>query len=243
MKISVYFTPLGLTNQAVSGKPVVVLDVLRATSSMVAALGNGARAVVPAATADEALKVAKNLESDNVLLTGERGGHRIEGFDLGNSPEEMTSEAVAGKTLVMSTTNGTAAIVAAEAAKPVLIGCINNFSALIEEAGTELEAAGELTILCAGRERMFALEDAYVAGRIAQMLLPAGKRRSAELNDAAIAALELVRRYGANWKRAVVASAAARELKEKGYRQDVDAVTVVDSREIVPKYSDRLITV
>lgn len=243
MKISVYFTPLGLTNQAITGKPVVVLDVLRATSSIVAALGNGARAVVPAATADEALKVAKNLESESVLLAGERGGHRVEGFALGNSPEEMTREAVSEKTLVMATTNGTGAITAAESARPVLIGAINNFTALVDVARVELDDCGELTILCAGRERMFALEDAYVAGRIAQCLLPAGKRRSAELNDAAIAALELVRRYGANWKRAVVASAAARDLKELGYRRDVDSVTEVDTHDIVPQYSDRLIRV
>ena len=243
MKLSVYFTPLGITGQAIAGNPVVVIDVLRATSSIVAAMSNGARAVVPAATADEALRVAKNLESDDVLLAGERGGHRIEGFALGNSPLEMTEEAVKDKTLVMATTNGTGTLVAADPGRPVLVGAITNFSALMKRARKEVRGNGELTVLCAGRERMFALEDAYVAGRVVQALLPDGKRKNVALNDAAIAALELVRRYGDRWRRAILASAHANSLKELGYKADVEAVTEVDAFDIVPEYSDRLIKV
>lgn len=243
MNLSVYFTPLGVTSQAIAGQPVVVLDVLRATSSIVAAMANGARAVVPAATADEALRVAKNLESEHVLLAGERGGHRIDGFDLGNSPLEMTAESVEGKTLVMATTNGTGALVTADPGRPVLVGAITNFSALMERVRGEFTEKGELSVLCAGRERMFGLEDAYVAGRVVQALLPDGKRKNVELNDAAIAALELVRRYGGWWRRAVLASAHARKLKELGYRADVECVTEVDAFEIVPEYSDRIIKV
>lgn len=243
MKLSVYFTPLGITNHAVVGIPVVVLDVLRATSSIVAAMANGARAVVPVATADDALRVAKNLERDDVLLAGERGYHRIEGFALGNSPLEMTPEAVAGKTLVMATTNGTGALVAAEPGRPVLVGAITNFSALVARVREELDTSGAVTILCAGRERMFSLEDAYAAGRVVQALLPGGKRVGAELNDASIAALALVRSYGDKWKRAVVASAAARNLKEIGYRADVEAATEADIYDVVPVYSERIVKV
>jgi 2-phosphosulfolactate phosphatase len=241
MKLSVYFTPLGVTSQAIGGRPVVVIDVLRTTSSIVAAMANGARAVVPAATADEALRVAKNLESDDVLLVGERGGHRIEGFALGNSPQEMTSEAVENKTLVMATTNGTGTLVTADPGRPVLVAAITNFSAVIERAQAEFSTTKELTVLCAGRERMFALEDAYVAGRVVQALLPDGKRKNVDLNDAAIVALELVRRYGDRWRRAIAASAAARELKQLGYKTDVEAVTELDAFDIVPEYSDRLV--
>ncbi len=243
MNLSVYFTPLGITSQAISSQPVVVIDVLRATSSIVAAMSNGARAVVPAATADEALVIAKNLESDDVLLAGERGAHRIEGFALGNSPLEMTAEAVQDKTLVMATTNGTGTLVASEPGSPVLVGSITNFSALMERAREEFVEKRELTVLCSGRERMFALEDAYVAGRVVQSLLPDGKRKNVELNDAAIAALELVRRYGDRWRRAILASAHARELKELGYRDDVESVTEVDAYDVVPEYSDRIIKV
>ena len=243
MKLTIYFTPLGVTGQAIAGKPVLVMDVLRTTTSIVAALANGARAVLPAETAEDALRLARNLERDDVLLVGERGAERIEGFALGNSPLEMTPDAVGGKTLVMATTNGTAALVAAEAGRPVFVGAVTNFSAVASVAKRECRKRGELIVLCAGRERMFALEDAYAAGRLAQVLLPSRGRSSVELNDGAIAALELVRHYGDRWRRAINASAAGRNLKRLGFKQDVDAATEVDRYDIVPVYSERLVTV
>lgn len=242
MKITVFFTPLGLKPQDIAGAPVLVIDVLRTTTTIVAALANGARAVVPAATAEDALRLAQNLEKDTVLLCGERKMERIPGFALGNSPGDMTAEAVSGKTLVMATTNGTSAITAAEHGQPVLIGAITNFSAAAAAARRMFEEHGELTILCSGRERSFALEDAYAAGRFAQALIPGQQRRSADLNDAAIAALELVRRYGDKWKRAISASAAGHALKAAGFRKDILAATEMDTHAIVPHYVDRLVT-
>jgi 2-phosphosulfolactate phosphatase len=241
MKLTVYFTGLGLKPQDIADRPILVIDVLRTTTSIVAALARGARAVVPVETADEGLRLAQNLEKDSVLLCGERKMERIPGFALGNSPLEMT-EAVAGKTLVMATTNGTPAILAAEPAVPVLIGAVTNFSAAVETARRAFEAAGEISILCAGRERQFALEDSYLAGRFAQALIPGQQRRAAELNDAAIAALELVRRYGDKWKRAISASTAAHDLKAAGFRADIVAATEADVHPIVPCYADRRVT-
>jgi 2-phosphosulfolactate phosphatase len=242
MRLSVYFTPLGVTNHAIAGRPVLVIDVLRATTSIVAALANGARAVVPAESSDDALRLAQNLERNSVVLAGERGGEQIEGFALGNSPREMTSDAVGGKTVVMSTTNGTPALLATDAARPVLVGAITNFSAVVERVREQLTEHDEFVILCAGRERMFALEDAYVAGRFASALVPGSARRGTEFNDGAIAALELVRRYGDRWRRAVSASAAARHLRHLGFKQDIDAATAVDTYEVVPLYSQRLVS-
>lgn len=242
MKLTVYFTPLGVTPNAIAGKPVLVVDVLRTTTTIVSALANGAKAVLPAPTAEEALRLAGNLERDAVLLAGERGLQRIDGFALGNSPLEMTSDTVSGKTIVMATTNGTGAVVAAESARPVLIGAVTNFSAAVQRAQAAFEDQGEMIVLCSGREKMFALEDAYAAGRFAQALIPGRQRRSAELNDAAFAALELVRRYGDKWKRAVSASNAARALKRVGLKADVTAATEVDGYTIVPEYAGRLVT-
>ncbi|KPJ90408.1 MAG: hypothetical protein AMS18_10995 [Gemmatimonas sp. SG8_17] len=242
MRLLVYFTPLGVKNHEIAGKPVLVLDVLRATSSIVAALANGARSVVPTESPDEALKVAESLERGSILLAGERGARRIEGFDLGNSPLEMTPAVVQAKTIVMATTNGTPALRAAEFGSPVLVGAITNFSAAVERAREELHRCGEFIILCAGRERMFALEDAYTAGRFTCELFPPRQRRAAELSDAAIACIELVRRYGDRWKRAIGASAAARNLRRLGFRDDLEAATEVDRYDIVPVYSERLVT-
>ena len=242
MKLTVYFTPLGVTPNAIMGKPVLVVDVLRTTTTIVSALANGAKAVLPAATADEALRLAANLERDTVLLAGERGMDRIEGFALGNSPGEMVEEAVRGKTIVMATTNGTGALLAAEPGRPVMVGAITNFAAAAERAREAFAEHGEIVILCSGRERTFALEDAYVAGRFAQALVPSKLRRKAEFNDAALAALELTRRFGDKWKIAVSGSAAAKALKRAGYKADVAAVTEVDTQTIVPEYSGRLVT-
>ena len=242
MKLNVYFTPIGLKPQEIADRPVLVIDVLRTTTSIVAALAAGAKAVVPVETAEEGLRLAQNLEKDTVLLSGERKMERIPGFALGNSPLEMLPETVAGKTLVMATTNGTPAIVAAEPALPVLIGAVTNFSSAVEAARRQFEAASEISILCAGRERQFALEDAYLAGRFAQALLPGQQRRAAQLNDGAIAALELVRRYGDKWKRAISASTAAHDLKAAGFRADIVAATEADAHPFVPCYADRRVT-
>jgi 2-phosphosulfolactate phosphatase len=198
--------------------------------------------VIPAAASDEAIRIAQNLERGQVLLAGERRFEPISGFDLGNSPGEMTHEVVGGKTLVMSTTNGTPAITAAEAGAPVLIGAAVNFTAVVQRALPLVAEHGEVSILCAGRERGFALEDAYAAGRFAHALIPPGERRRVELNDAAVAALELIKRYGDKWKRAVTASAAAQDLAKKGYKDDVIAATQADCYDLVPEYAERQVT-
>lgn len=242
MKASVYFTALGVTPQDVGEKPVVVIDILRTTTTVIAAMANGAKAVLPAASQDEALRHVANLERDAVVLAGERKLVRIDGFQLGNSPLEMTEDAVRGKTVVMSTTNGTPAIAAAESGAPIIIAAVTNFSAAVVQAKEAFEKSQEIVILCSGRDRMFALEDAYAAGRFVRALVPGNKRRSVEFNDAAIAALELVRRYGEKWKRAIMASAAAKELRARGFRADLAVATEVDSHDIVPTYSGKLVT-
>jgi 2-phosphosulfolactate phosphatase len=242
MRIQVFFTPLGVTPQDVAGRPVLVIDVLRATTTIVAALASGAKTVVPVVAADDAIRIAQNLERDGVLLAGERKAVRIEGFALGNSPGEMTREAVDGKMIVMSTTNGTPALVAAEAGNPVLVAAATNFSAVVTRARAAFEETGELVILCAGKEKRFALEDAYAAGRFALAAMPAGQRRKVALDDGALAALELARRYGDKWKNAVRASTAAKELARLGFRADVAAATEVDRHAVVPVLRDKQVT-
>jgi len=242
MRIDVYFTPLGVMPADLAGRPVLVVDILRATTTIVEALARGAKAVVPVAAADEAIRIAQNLEKGTVLLAGERKGERIEGFALGNSPREMTEEAVSGKILVMSTTNGTHAIGVAEPGSPVFIGAATNFTAAAAAARQAAQQSGSLVILCAGRERMFALEDAYAAGRFALAMIEPGERRKVELNDAGLAALEIVRRYGEKWKRAIAASAAARALRDIGLKADVLAAASVDCHTIVPRYENRRVT-
>jgi 2-phosphosulfolactate phosphatase len=156
----------------------------------------------------------------------------------------MTAEAVKGKTLVVCTTNGTPALVAAETARPVIVGAVTNFTAASRAAREAADEADELVIICSGKEKFFALEDAYVAGRYAQAAL-AGKSRAKkahELNDGAMAALDLVRQYGADWKKPIMASAAARDLLALKFKADVLACCEQDVYDIVPTYRDRRIT-
>ena len=241
MKLSVFFTPLALTSDLVRGKSVLVIDVLRATTTIVQALQNGAKSVVPAESPDEAIRIAQGLERDSTRLIGEKGLKPIEGFALGNSPLEMTSKAVGGMTLVMSTTNGTPAFSNLDSANTVIVAAATNFTVAAEAAREAVGESDELMIVCAGRGRRFALEDAYTAGRFVQAMTAGRARGEVEVSDAGIAARELVRRYGDKWRRAFNASAAARDLVAVGMKADINAATEFDSASVVPIYSDKLI--
>jgi 2-phosphosulfolactate phosphatase len=242
VKIDVVYAPNAVTPADLAGRTVVVVDVLRATTTIAVALANGAKAVLPAASTDEALRLAQNLERDAVVLAGERKSMRIPGFALGNSPAEFSAEAVAGKTIVMTTTNGTAALIAATGAREIIAGAAVNFTAVADRARAALEQHGDLVVLCAGGDKQFALEDAFAAGRLTKALLPDGAHKQVTLNDGAVAALELARHYGERWVRALRASAHGRELLELGFRADLEACATQDSHPVLPLYADRRIT-
>jgi len=239
MKIDVYFTPLGIVAGDLAGRGVVVIDALRATTTVITALANGAKAVIPAATSEEAVRLASNLEKDGVLLAGERKSLKIEGFALGNSPREMTPEAVAGQTIVLATTNGTPALVAAQGGEPVLVGAPVNFKALAARVRAALVQRGDLVIICAGREKQFALEDAYTAGRV----IKAARKgiRKLRLNDAAHVAVGLTEQF-AGWTQALEGSEAARQLAEVDLAADVSFAAKADRFGVVPTYANRRIT-
>ena len=239
MKIDVHFTPAGLAPGDVNGRGVLVIDALRATSTIIAALAHGAKAVVPTATPEEAVRVAANLEKNGVMLAGERRSLKIEGFDLGNSPREMVPTAVAGKTIVLTTTNGTPALIAAQGGDPVLIAAPANVSAVAERARGMVLERGELVVICSGRDRQFALEDAYTAGRIVKLVKKGLKKL--ELNDAGVAALAFTTLYP-TWGEAFARTAAARQLEEAGLADDVAYAAKADRFALVPRYADRRIT-
>ena len=160
MRIDVAFTPAGLTPPEVHGRLVFVIDILRATTSMCAALSNGARAIIPVSSTEEALRLAQTIGSDDVRLAGERKCVRIPGFHLGNSPLEMTEAAVRGKTLVVTTSNGTKAFQACQGAASVYPAAAANLSLASERGREALESKQDILIVCAGRSGGFALDDA-----------------------------------------------------------------------------------
>jgi 2-phosphosulfolactate phosphatase len=242
VRIDVVFTPNAVAPADLANRTVVVVDVLRATTTIAVALANGAKAVLPAGTTEEALRIAQNLEHDAVILAGERKSERIPGFALGNSPSEFGPDVVAGKTIVMTTTNGTAALVAAQGGREVVAAAAVNFSVVAAWCRAALAATGDLVILCAGGEKQFALEDAFAAGRLTKVLLPEGGTRSVTINDSAVAALELARHYGERWGRALKASVHGRELVQLGFRADLETCAAQDTHPVLPLYADRRIT-
>jgi 2-phosphosulfolactate phosphatase len=147
----------------------VVVDVLRATTVMIHALAAGCKAVIPCAEIAEAEAVAAGLPPGTALLAGERQGLPIAGFDLGNSPGEFTPKVCRDKTLVMTTTNGTRAILACLEAERVYIACFANLRATIEELAVQFlkkDHARSVHIVCAGTEGHVSLEDSLLAGAL-----------------------------------------------------------------------------
>ena len=242
MKLHVWFSPLGLGPADVQGRTIFVIDVLRATTVMCAALHNGARALIPVASTEEALRLAQTIGSADVLLAGEKNCVRIPGFALGNSPLEMTEPTVKGKTIVVTTTNGTKALLTAQGAAAVYVAAASNLTLAGERAREALEQNRDVLILCAGRETAFGLDDAYCAGRLAVAALGGRKPRKG-LNDAALASLDLVRRYGDDWARPLSYSRAGRELARLGFRDDVLDAARLDAYPALPQFHERRVTV
>ena len=241
MKLDVLFSPAGLTLAEVQGRTVFVIDILRATTSICAALSNGARAILPVASTEEALKLAQTIDSEDVRLAGERNCVRIEGFHLGNSPLEMTEAAVRGRTLVFTTSNGTRGLLACQGAAAVHLACAGNLSLAADKARETLAQEGSVLVVCAGRDNGFSLDDAYTAGRlVAEVLGGSVKRRG--LNDAALASLDLVRRYGERWERPLRRSRAGRELIRLGFAADVAEAARVDAYPVLPAFHERRVT-
>ncbi len=176
--LEVLFTPAEFTALAgrdLSGTTCVVLDILRATTSMTTALANGAEAIIPVAEIGEALAIRQHRS--DVLLAGERDGVRITSdltggidFDLGNSPREFTADKVRGKTIVMTTTNGTRALRACAKAEHVLIGSFLNLRAIVHWIRPRLPP--NLLLVCSGTYEQASLEDTLAAGALCEKLWP-----------------------------------------------------------------------
>ena len=238
MKLDVLLTPGETLPGDVSERTVVIIDVLRASSTIVEALAQGARVVFPVGAIEEALKLANTLGREDVLLCGERKALPIEGFDLGNSPPQFTRRKVSGKTLVMSTTNGTVTMSAAASAGRVLIGAFLNFGAVVNEL---VRSDAAPVFICSGREQKFGIDDAVLAGRFAQALIAARPEAEWELNDGAMAARVLAERH-----KDVLAlfreSAAGKQIAEAGLGDDLAFCARVDRHKgVVPVLHDRQI--
>ena len=176
--LEVLFTPADyqtLFQRDLSDTVCVVFDILRATSTMVSALANGATSIIPVAEIPEALEIRHQQPA--VLLAGERDGMRIRAFqtggidfDLGNSPREYLRERVDGRTIVLTTTNGTRALRACASAKNTLVGSFLNLRSVANWIRDQLPA--HLLLVCGGTQEQAALEDTLAAGALCEKIWP-----------------------------------------------------------------------
>jgi 2-phosphosulfolactate phosphatase len=164
--LNVHQLPQHVGEHELTGSTVVVIDLLRASTTICQALASGASEVVPFLEVEETLAAAAEFDRDQIVLGGERGGNRIDGFDLGNSPSEYTPDAVAGRSVFLTTTNGTRALQHARSARRVIVGAIVNLSAV----ATSLRGEGRIDILCAGTDGQATGEDILAAGALVHQL-------------------------------------------------------------------------
>ncbi len=230
MDVNLYTKAKEFSEVQAKGTHVVMIDVLRASSTIVHACANGIERIIPACEVEDATKLAQTLEKKHTLLGGEREGHMIEGFDLGNSPLEYTSEVVKGKTLIFSTTNGTVAVGQSAAAKGIIVGCFLNLSAV----STHLLSLRpkKIAFLCAGSQGQLALED-FVCGGLMVRKLSQGYRGKLTLNDGAVAARILADTM-TDIGEVVRGSTHGRRLAELGFENDLEFCSRIDEYGTVP---------
>jgi 2-phosphosulfolactate phosphatase len=240
VRLDVFFGAHQVAPGDTAGRVVAVVDVLRASTTIAIAVANGARAVVPLATSGEVVARAKTFSRSEVRLAGEQKMLPIPGFDLCNSPLEFTAEAVGGKTVLICTTNGTRAMTAVQGARDVVVASYVNFTAVLTLLHAALRGGADVAIVCAGRNRQFSLEDAACAGRYVHHVTQ--RLSSVDLNDAALAATLVDRKYGDDLTQLFLTSSHGQALRDAGFADDLPACAAVDAYGVVPVYHERQIT-
>ncbi len=232
MHVDLFFTPNQTDEMALRGKTVIVIDVLRASTTIAAALRSGAKEIIPVTTVESAVKISGNLFGDVILLAGERNGRMIEGFNLGNSPLEYTEEKVKGKSIIFSSTNGSQAMVKARYAREMSVCGFINIS-----AATNALVAGrrDFVILCAGKSGMFSIEDAVCAGMVLHKLSE-DSTIDLELSDAALAAFTLHKAFGRNILKMLKNSEHGRYLAGIGFAEDLNTCAGIDTIPVLPQF-------
>lgn len=227
--VSVHLLPDLASPGQLAGGVAVVVDVLRATTTIITALASGCSAVYPCATVEEARRTADGMRAGRVLLAGERDGLPLPGFDLGNSPGEFTPARCRDLALVMTTTNGTRALLHAATAARTFVAGFVNFSAVCEQLRQDRRP---VHVVCAGDAGQVALEDALLAGALVDFLSDAGEVRP---NDGARLAWDSFETHGRFLDGALEVCAGGVRLRALGYDEDVRAAARVDAFALVPE--------
>lgn len=235
MHLDVLFLPLELDARARPQRVAVVIDVIRATTTIVTAFRQGARSVSPVASVEEARRTRESVPG--AVLAGERGGRRLPGFDLGNSPREFTPEAVRGRDVILTTSNGTKTLRAVQEGRSVAIGALLNRAAV---GRWLLARAEDAFIVCSGYEGVFSLEDAVCAGAVVDGLATGGP--AVTLGDGARASRVLWARYAPDLPGLLHGTGWGRHIVEIGLGADLDVCAQLDTTDVVPVMTGGRIT-
>ncbi|MBI4610585.1 MAG: 2-phosphosulfolactate phosphatase [Candidatus Rokubacteria bacterium] len=237
MRADAALTLADLSAHRLRGRAAVVIDVFRASTTIVTALANGARMLIPVLTPEEARARARAFPPADVLLGGERRGEPIVGFDLGNSPLQYTPERVRDKVVVFTTTNGTQALRAASGAAVAAVCGLVNVEAV---AGWALATGRDLTVVCSGETGALSLEDTVAAGLLLDAI--ADKAGPLEITDAARACRAVAGHYRRRLDGLLTDSAWARELEQRGYHDDLRACLALSVYAEVPVLEGDVVT-
>lgn len=253
LQVEVLFSPGELPDPVSREHRIVVIDVLRATTVIGAALAAGAARIIPAPGVAEALELKAQIDPEGALLCGERGGRPIPGFDLGNSPDEYRRDIVAGRTLILASTNGSVALARSQPARRVLALSFNTLGAV---AARMREEAGAWTIVCSGKLGRPALEDLVAAGALLDRLgVPRGVAPGPDggessgvagapvdsldaATDAVRIALDLYDDYRDDIHAMLRGAAHGRYLSAIGYAGDLEVAARVDTLDVIPEMID-----
>jgi len=224
-KLHVCLTPLLIPLYNVEDHIVVIIDIFRATSSICYGIENGAEAIIPVSEVEEC--EAYRQKDINYMLAAERNGEVVAGFDFGNSPFSYTEEKVNGKTIVLTTTNGTQALHLSRSAKKIVIGSFLNLTALCDWLKTQNES---ILLVCAGWKNNFNLEDTLFAGAVVDQL----KDHGFKLDDPAIAAYDLYQAGKNDINDYLKKTSHSERLKKLGIEKDIEFCLQIDITTAIP---------
>jgi len=237
-QIDVFFSVQTFQEEDLRGKTVVISDVLRATSTIVTAIANGAKCVIPVGDMSEASRISQSVNSEDYLLCGEKDGVKIEGYHFGNSPLEYTNEAIEGKSLIFNTTNGTKAIKKSLSADAIYIASFLNLNVVVE---TLRETNTEIVIVCSGWKGRLSLEDLMLAGNIIFEL--SGGNLKSTARDGAKVAFTIFERFENNLESVILNSNHATRLKELVFdTEDIAYCCMKNTTDVLPILKEGIIT-
>jgi 2-phosphosulfolactate phosphatase len=230
MKIDLFLVPGEVPDFSTKGRRVIVIDVLRACTTLAVAVASGAERIVPVDSVEGAKQLLALLDRKTTLLAGEREGINLPGFDLGNSPLEFRGPRIRGKSIIFTTTNGAPLMARMNNTVETLLLALVNLETVVEYLHATAEP--EWSIICAGQGGRFSLEDAFCGGMAVDSLLERGL--DLDLNDGARAAHVLYTAHRADPAGLVRGSAHGRFLFENGMEGDVEAACALNSVPVLP---------